>query len=550
MIEFWRNQTYSLNYLPPLLDQTINSRYSPSTLILRIVENLMIEEWSKEASYSSFFDQCHPSYCIYSVNERPSAIFIITTVIGIFSGLNVILKLFTPLILRAIFWCWAYSQGMFRHLRKSLYKCFHSGRRNIFQQLSELPRRFFALNLFYNRHKSSVLTVRSEVRATRLYVLLFISIFIILVLYNVLEDERVTITIPQPTQTTYEHLYSSFNSSLQCPCSQITIPYRSFVNMSTALHQICSSSLIDTTWIESIYGDGDWSNIPINEFRVRGVAYFFVLQSLCTIAKGKISSAGPYFFDNQIISGQIIPENELFSQINSDIDQLRRSYSSNFIALIQFGRDSTQGNQLISIYSLNWVYSPRYDRNMSFYQIPTEPIRHGKGCSCATSSACTEPVFVNDQIIPGFLIGCSSLESTIRSTLICLYNQTCLNLINIANISTITPLNASLPSRFRPNMTIEEIISDMFVEQWSSNVSYSEFFTKCKPSSCSYLVSQRKDVLRIIAVLLGIYGGLTTILHFIAPLLITIARKIVDRCRGISNVVVPFHQTFLDRTSI
>jgi len=116
VIEFWRNQTYSLNYLPPLLNQTVPSQYNTSTLMLTIIENIMIEEWSKEVSYSKFFDQCHPSYCIYSVNERPSAIFIITTVIGIFSGLNVVLKLLTPLILRGIYWCWGHTQGMFRDL--------------------------------------------------------------------------------------------------------------------------------------------------------------------------------------------------------------------------------------------------------------------------------------------------------------------------------------------------------------------------------------------------------------------------------------------------
>ena len=228
----------------------------------------------------------------------------------------------------------------------SFYKCFHLDRRNIFQKLKEFPSQLLALNLFYNRHKSSLLTVRNEIRATRLYVILFISIFIILLLYNVLEDETVTITIQQPTQTTYEHLYSSFSSSLQCPCSQITLPYRSFVEINTRLHQICSSSFIETAWIESIYGDGDWSTIPINEFRVRGVAYFFVLQSLCTIAKGKTTTAGAYFFDNQIISGQVIPENQLRFQINSDIDQLRRSFASTLIELIQFVRDSTQGNHI------------------------------------------------------------------------------------------------------------------------------------------------------------------------------------------------------------
>ena len=95
--------------------------------------------------------------------------------------------------------------------------------------------------------------------------------------------------------------------------------------MTTALHQICSSSFLHAAWIERIYDGGNWTNVASNEFRVRGVANFFVLQSLCSIAKGKISSVNPYLFDRQIISSQIIPENQLVFQIKLEIDRLRRS---------------------------------------------------------------------------------------------------------------------------------------------------------------------------------------------------------------------------------
>jgi hypothetical protein len=88
---------------------------------MTIVDNVMIEEWSTEASYELFFDQCDPSYCTYSVNERPGIIFIVTSLIGAFSGLNVVLKLLIPLIVRAIYWCWGYVHGMF--IRDCDYNC-------------------------------------------------------------------------------------------------------------------------------------------------------------------------------------------------------------------------------------------------------------------------------------------------------------------------------------------------------------------------------------------------------------------------------------------
>ena len=310
--------------------------------------------------------------------------------------------------------------------------------------------------------------------------------------------------------------------------------------MSTRLHQICSSSFLDSVWIESIYDDGNWSDVPANEFRVRGVAYFAVLQSLCNVAKGKMNSIGPYLFDRQMISSQVIPENQLLSQINSEIERLQRSYTSNFVTLIQFARDVSHGSQFMTVYSLNWIFSPRYNANVPFAQIPTQPVRHGENCSCATSSTCTEPIFVNGKSIPGFALGCSSLESLLRSTLNCLYNRTCVDLINIGNISTITPLDYLPSDRFRPNMTVEELIPSMFIEQWSSNISYSTFFMQCQPISCSYSVSQRKDILRIIAILLGIYGGLTTVLYFAVPFLITFFDKTSQKFQGTNNAVVPY----------
>jgi hypothetical protein len=113
VIQFWRNRTYALNYLPPLLDRTVPSRFNTSTLILTIVENCLIEGWSQQVSYSSFFDQCYPSYCTYSVNELPDIIYIVTTLIGVLSGLNVVLKLLIPLLVQALYWCWGYVHGMF-----------------------------------------------------------------------------------------------------------------------------------------------------------------------------------------------------------------------------------------------------------------------------------------------------------------------------------------------------------------------------------------------------------------------------------------------------
>jgi hypothetical protein len=292
-------------------------------------------------------------------------------------------------------------------------------------------------------------------------------------------------------------------------------------------------------WIASIFVDGNWTNIPINEFRIRGIGYFSFLQGLCSIAQANIDSSVPYFLEQDLVSSQIIPEKQLLSQINLEIDQIEQSFASAFFQLVEFSRYNAHDNQLMTAYSTNWAYSPKNNANISSYVIPTQPVSHGENCSCDISSSCVEPVYLGETIIPGFLLGCNVFESLLLSTLICLYDRVCLDLINIGNLSTIHPLNHSSTSPFQPNMTVEEMIPNMFIEECSSNISYSTFYTQCQPLSCSYSISQRKDTLKIITILLGVYGGLTAVLHFVVSLLMTIASKVVKPCQRRNRVIIP-----------
>jgi hypothetical protein len=292
-------------------------------------------------------------------------------------------------------------------------------------------------------------------------------------------------------------------------------------------------------WIENIFGDGDWSNLTMNEFRSRGGTYFVILQTLCSIAQQTAGYVISGSSTGDMFSKQCIPEMQLAYQITSQIDDLRYMSIFNYVKAIQYARDSTYGNQLLSISSSNWVFSSPYAANTSYYAIPSQPVSYGSNCSCATSSACTQPVFVNGQVVPGFVLGCFPLESIFRSTLVCLYNQTCLDQINIANLSTIRPLDASLPSEYWSNTTVDELVANVFMEKWSYNVNYTAFFSVCNPSICSYVISQPRNPLQTISILLGLYGGLTAIVKFTAPYLIAIFRRIALKLRRRDNAVIP-----------
>ncbi|CAF3386190.1 unnamed protein product [Rotaria sp. Silwood2] len=370
--------------------------------------------------------------------------------------------------------------------------------------------------------------------------ILWALVFTILVVYKSLAKEVFTIRVEQPTETTYEQLIRSVSLSVQCPCARLLFTYDAFVQLEAQMHQICTSQFIDGPWIESIFGDGNWSHIPTNEFRSRGVAYFLVQQSLCTLAQLTVNSTILFLRSKYIFNGQVIPKEQLLLQIKTDIDTTIDWNILTFVAIFRLGREIIQKNQLINVFSLNWVYSLEGNNQVPYYRIPTRPISHGPNCSCATSSACTEPVFIGNEIVPGFTLGCSPMESLLRSTLTCLYNQTCLNLINIRNLSFIHPLDASLPSRFMLNSTVENLTANAFVEQWLYNISYSTFYSTCQPSICTYSVSKRKDLLEVITIILGLYSGLTLILRLIAPLLISASNLVSVLVWRRNNTVVPF----------
>lgn len=112
MIQYWRNRTlYYLECIPPVLNDTIPSRFEPSTPLYLIIEQLMVESWSKEISYNSYYSKCAPLYCTYSVTQRRDVILIVTILLGLFGGLNVVLKLLTPLIIKLGSWLKKNGQG-------------------------------------------------------------------------------------------------------------------------------------------------------------------------------------------------------------------------------------------------------------------------------------------------------------------------------------------------------------------------------------------------------------------------------------------------------
>ena len=62
----------------------------------------MVEQWSNTTDYETFFTECAPNYCAYTITERPNLIIIITTLIGLVGGLNIALHMTSPVVIRML----------------------------------------------------------------------------------------------------------------------------------------------------------------------------------------------------------------------------------------------------------------------------------------------------------------------------------------------------------------------------------------------------------------------------------------------------------------
>jgi hypothetical protein len=77
------------------------SRFSLRTTVQMIVDELLIEQWIDTSNYSAFYEQCHPTICTYSYTPTINTALVISTIIALFGGLSISLKLIAPLLIKA-----------------------------------------------------------------------------------------------------------------------------------------------------------------------------------------------------------------------------------------------------------------------------------------------------------------------------------------------------------------------------------------------------------------------------------------------------------------
>lgn len=155
------------------------------------------------------------------------------------------------------------------------------------------------------------------------------------------------------------------------------------------------------------------------------------------------------------------------------------------------------------------------------------------------------PIFV----IPGMHVGCAPYDAIVVSNLECFYNSTCLNMTTqlISNLpSSAWPksLDNSLPSQYLPNETIKTIYKKLMSEKVEITNNFSGYYSECRPNQCTYTYPERFNIIYVVTMLIGVYGGLCAGLHIVSPLIIKAGQYIH---RKIKRCLQKYHEQALQR---
>jgi hypothetical protein len=391
--------------------------------------------------------------------------------------------------------------------------------------------------------------LRNQRISTRLFIFVLTISLCILLLYTSLINITQTINVKSPSIEEYSQLYNLYSQTLTCDCTQISINYQKFIDIQYTFHQVCYSDFVTQDWIDYLATSIGNGTVFINDFRVTSPSSFQALNAFCVLVNQIISNRLIQFYSSQYVSASVTPSNVLQLQTKAFISQFISSTTNDFLLSLSMIRNTTQSNSLLSGKLTN--YRP-YSDSLSNVII-RNPESYGD-CTCSSSATCISESVIRDPSdytnvlfsVPDFYIGCYTIEALLQSSLQCFYNQTCIDELQsyfiVSSIMNVTSLNVSLSSVFLPNSTIGDILDQLMVEEWNSSSIYENYYSECQPKQCGYTLTTKNSVIYIVTTVIGLIGGLITVLTFVVPYLVEFSIFSINKWKGRRVTIMPMIQ--------
>ncbi|CAF1071614.1 unnamed protein product [Adineta ricciae] len=521
------------------------SRYSQNTTVNDLLSEFFIESWNEMRNFTAYFHVCAPQSCTYSYDRRFNLLYVIVTLIGIFGGLKMTLYFSTPFVVKVI--RQIETKSCCSKRPDSIENEAHSQqnlRDRLIHLMSQIKIKLMTLNLF-----RTFVNSEDGIYSTRIYLLCLLIGMIILIFYTSISIQTRSITIYHPTLDEYDYLYAQYSSTLKCPCSRLSAPYSSIIHLEPEYHQVCSSDFIKSdVWL--LYFVRASGVLKAYDFRSIGLRIFTLLQTFCQMANKTVRNQLDIFNDLQFVTAYVPSRNTFNTQISTFIQQFQQQTVNSFLSIFQLVRTSIQMNQFMVGSGTNAgliVFNRSHDSIFRF--IPNSAFDNE--CSCGESSSCTYPLGFYciagqcnqnslsppKQIIPGLVLSCLPVDSLLLSSLQCFYNATCIQMVLQwrsfglnsspldSSFSNVNPLDSTVQRRFSPETKLENVVSQLFIEDWTNTSNFSSYYHQCAPNECTYTYEGRFNRAFIIATALGTIGGLSVALQIFTPFSIILFRR-------------------------
>ncbi|UJR18639.1 hypothetical protein I4U23_005547 [Adineta vaga] len=355
--------------------------------------------------------------------------------------------------------------------------------------------------------------------------------------YYSIESRENTIVIKSPSFVKYSSLTKEV--SLQCPCTTLAVKYKQFVAIEPVYHELCQSDFIAERFLQQLLAlyKKTWNNSIQTDFHRIAIFQFKTLGIFCQLVQETIKHAVETFLQTDFIQSHLLAQDFFQNHIELLLRDFVELTPKTFLRTLTFTQDITAQNLFMTGASITSVlsFSRRNPTFNDFGNLPFHGINYifsdNSSCQCTSSTANTcmgLATFKNDSV-RGFYTGCYMVSALLKSTLEILYNQTMIDsLTNSSNI--FQKLNSSAS-----NSTIKTLLTRMFIIHWSNKTSFEQYFNNCASTSCQYTIIQGNSFLLIVTLLIGLYGGLSSVLTIICPIIIKtiwpFIRKLIVRRR-------------------
>jgi len=340
---------------------------------------------------------------------------------------------------------------------------------------------------FFESDQIDETSLRDQRFFTRFYIItLLLSVSILLIISSVRIETR-TIEVVNPSFSTYTNLLT-FNQSnkLKCPCTDISSKYDDFVQMTPYYHQVCSSDLISSDWINVLFDMIKISTLNSLVFEKTAYHDFQILRNLCELSQSLVNDSLLTLYSTLVISEQLLDEQLLNAQIDAAKNDFQLNLLQSLYRPLSFVRTFTLTNGLISATNTAFTLFLIYYNEMYLWSVYDQWYQQSNQsiCSCATSTTCHLSAEEEDreqtnaqeytqaldaQFVADWYVGCWPIESVLLSSLTTFYNQSALN-----KITHTTNFSALYPSKliyFNATATIADLINNLFIEKWIINIS-------------------------------------------------------------------------------